>query len=155
MGLIVNSLTDNEREFFRHDNKSISDNLTFGNLLNSCADCGIQFSISKENNLYNDDYYLGNTTRINVNLTGNDNQFSRLNCCIDGSGPNEITILKREISDIKDQIDKEQEKSKSLTEILEKIKSKFEQEAEEDIFYSEIWEKALNIINNEIKSMEV
>lgn len=155
------SLTDNEKEFFRHDDKSIFDNLTFGNFLNSCTDCGIGYSISKKNNLYNDDYYtnddyyLGNPTQINVELTGNENQFSKLNCCVDSSGPNEITVLENKISDIEEQINKEQEKTKSLTEILEKIKSKFEQESEEDIFYSEFWEKALNIINDEIKSMEI
>ena len=133
-----------------------------GNLLHTAVNCGLKVDISQEMN-HNTDYgfthgYSDLETNVNIGVSGRIEDISRFNCCVDGNATNEIDKLRSEVSELKskirDSIESDCKFKKLLDHTIANIQNKLLKEIDEDIFYSEIWEKALNIVNEEIKSLE-
>jgi len=152
--------TADEKSFFNeYDNyigQSCND-VHIGNLINAAENCGLRVNISQEMN--NDMYdfthaYEDIGTTVNVNLSGRLEDMSKLNCCIDSKGRNEISELRGEISELKTKIANSLEEDCKFKSILDhkilRIKQKIQKEIDEDLFYSNIWQKALDIVNEEM-----
>lgn len=136
--------------------------INVGNLLHAAENCGLKVDISQEMS-HNTDYefphrYGDLGTTVNIGVSGRIEDISRFNCCVDGNAPNEIDQLRSEISELKSKINNSIELDckfkKLLDHTIANIQNKLLKEIDEDIFYSEIWQKALNIVNEEIKSLE-
>jgi len=176
MKSLINSLTDNDKTFFGEDmfDKSATNgrynsfdaqyynDSNVGNLLHAAENCGLKVDISQEMS-HNTDYefphgYGDLGTTVNIGVSGRIEDISRFNCCVDGNAPNEIDQLRKEISELKskitDSIELDCKFKKLLDHTISNIQHKLLKEIDEDLFYSDIWEKALNIVNEEIKSLE-
>lgn len=169
-------LTINDKTFFGEDtyNKAVINDRygsfdaqyyndsNVGNLLHAAENCGLKVDISQEMS-HNTDYEFPHRygefgTTVNIGVSGRIEDISRFNCCVDGNAPNEIDQLRSEISELKSKINNSIELDckfkKLLDHTIANIQNKLLKEIDEDIFYSEIWQKALNIVNEEIKSLE-
>ena len=172
----MSKLTLNDKTFFGEDlyNKSATNDKygsfesqyyndsNVGNLLHAAENCGLKVDISQEMS-HNTDYefphrYGDLGTTVNIGVSGRIEDISRFNCCVDGNAPNEIDQLRSEVSELKskinDSIELDCKFKKLLDHTIANIQNKLLKEIDEDIFYSEIWQKALNIVNEEIKSLE-
>ena len=158
--------TADEKSFFNEYDNYIGqhcNDVHVGNLINTAENCGLRVNISQELNhdtCYDFPHAYGDIgTTVNIDLSGRLEDMSKFNCCVDSQGHNEISELKGEISKLKSKINNSLEEDCKFKSILDhtisRIKYKIQKEIDEDIFYSDIWQKALDIVNEEIKNLNI